>query len=66
MLRCADGMPYESEKSFMMSTHICKHCGQHKRAHSERANHALTSVDASDNELTGKGKKALQQAAGSR
>ena len=27
---------------------------------------ALTSVDASDNELTDKGKKALQQAAGSR
>ena len=29
-------------------------------------NCALTSVDASDNELTDKGKKALQQAAGSR
>ena len=29
-------------------------------------NCALTSVDASDNELTAKGKKALQQAAGSR
>ena len=29
-------------------------------------NCALTSVDASDNELTDKGKKTLQQAAGSR
>ena len=29
-------------------------------------NCALTSVDARDNELTGKDKKALQQAAGSR
>ena len=34
-LRCVDGTPYESEKSFMMSTHICKHCGQHKSVHSE-------------------------------
>ena len=36
LLRCADGTPYKSEKSFMMSTHICKHCGQHKSVHSER------------------------------
>ena len=37
MLRCADGTPYKSEKSFAMSTHICKHCGRHKEEHSERA-----------------------------
>ena len=36
LLSCADGKPYKSEKSFMMSTHICKHCGQHKSVHSER------------------------------
>ena len=35
-LKCADGTPYKSEKSFMMSTHICTYCGQHKSAHSER------------------------------
>jgi hypothetical protein len=32
---CENGSLYKSEKSFMRSTHICKHCGQHKSAHAE-------------------------------
>jgi hypothetical protein len=32
-LQCTDGTPYQSEKSFMMSTHVCRHCGQHKTQH---------------------------------
>jgi hypothetical protein len=35
-LRCTDGTPYQSEKSFMMSTHVCRHCGQHKTQHTNR------------------------------
>jgi hypothetical protein len=35
-LRCVDGTLYQSEKSFMMSTHVCCHCGQHKTQHTSR------------------------------
>jgi hypothetical protein len=35
-LQCTDGTPYQSEKSFMMSTHVCRHCGQHKTQHTSR------------------------------
>jgi hypothetical protein len=35
-LQCADGTPYQSKKSFMMSTHVCHNCGQHKRQHASR------------------------------
>jgi hypothetical protein len=35
-LQCTDGTPYQSEKSFMMSTHVCRHCGQHKPQHTSR------------------------------
>ena len=35
-LQCIDGTPYQSKKSFMMSTHVCCHCGQHKTQHTSR------------------------------
>jgi hypothetical protein len=35
-LHCVDGTLYQSEKSFMMSTHVCCHCGQHKTQHTSR------------------------------
>jgi hypothetical protein len=35
-LQCTDGTPYQSEKSFMMSTHVCRHCGQHNTQHKSR------------------------------
>jgi Ran GTPase-activating protein (RanGAP) involved in mRNA processing and transport len=35
-LRCVDDTLYQSEKSFMMSTHVCCHCGQHKTQHTSR------------------------------
>jgi Ran GTPase-activating protein (RanGAP) involved in mRNA processing and transport len=35
-LQCTDGTPYQSEKSFMMSTYVCRHCGQHKTQHTSR------------------------------
>ena len=62
LLVCDDGKLFQSKSVLARST--CKHCGKKKDAHATIC--ALTSVDASDNELTGKGKKALQQAAGSR
>jgi hypothetical protein len=36
-LRCVDGTLYQSEKSVMMSTHVCCHCGQHKTQHTSRS-----------------------------
>ena len=35
-LQCTDGTPYQSKKSFMVSTHVCRHCGQHKTQHTSR------------------------------
>ena len=35
-LQCTDGTAYQSEKLFMMSTHVCRHCGQHKTQHTSR------------------------------
>jgi hypothetical protein len=35
-LRCVDGTLYQSEKSSMVSTHVCCHCGQHKTQHTSR------------------------------
>jgi hypothetical protein len=35
-LQCTDGTPYQSEKLFLMSTHVCRHCGQHKTQHTSR------------------------------
>jgi hypothetical protein len=35
-LQCTDGTPYQPEKSFMMSTHVCRHCGQHKTQHTSQ------------------------------
>jgi hypothetical protein len=35
-LHCVDGTLYQSKKSFMMSTHVCCHCGQHKTQHTSR------------------------------
>jgi Ran GTPase-activating protein (RanGAP) involved in mRNA processing and transport len=35
-LRCVDGTLYQSKKSFMMSTNVCCHCGQHKTQHTSR------------------------------
>ena len=61
-LVCDDGTPFQSKSVLARST--CKHCEKKKGAHATRG--TLTSVDASDNALTDKGKKALQQAAGSR
>jgi hypothetical protein len=35
-LQCTDGTPYQSKKTFMVSTHVCRHCGQHKTQHTSR------------------------------
>jgi hypothetical protein len=35
-LHCVDGTPYQSKKWFMMSAHVCCHCGQHKTQHTSR------------------------------
>jgi hypothetical protein len=35
-LQCTDGIPYLPEKSFMMSTRVCRHCGQHETQHTSR------------------------------
>jgi hypothetical protein len=35
-LQCTDVTPYQSKKSFMVSTHVCRHCGQHKTQHTSR------------------------------
>ena len=35
-LQCTDGTPYQSKKSFMVSTHVCRHCGQHNTQHKSR------------------------------
>jgi hypothetical protein len=35
-LQCTDSTPYQSKKKLMMSTHVCRHCGQHKTQHTTR------------------------------
>jgi hypothetical protein len=35
-LHCVDGTLYQSQKSFMLSAHVCCHCGQRKPQHTSR------------------------------
>jgi hypothetical protein len=44
-LRCTDGTPYQSTNLFMLSTHVCSHCGQHKTQHTSRLVHTLSPHD---------------------
>jgi hypothetical protein len=42
-LECVDNTPYQSKTLFMMSTDVCRHCGQHKTQHTSRFVHISTS-----------------------
>jgi hypothetical protein len=45
-LQCTDGRPYQSKKLFKMSTHVCRHCGQHKTQHMRRFVHiSMSHID---------------------
>jgi hypothetical protein len=44
-LRCTNGTPYQPEKLFMMSTHVCRHCRQHKIQHTSRSVRTLSPHD---------------------